>query len=63
MKQFPLVSLHPQAMPAARAAVAAGLQGRYWEMHDRLFASPQLDPDTPRALRQGDRPRRRPLEA
>ena len=46
MKQFPLVSLHPQAMPAARAAVAAGLQGRYWEMHDRLFASPQLDPDT-----------------
>ena len=46
MKQFPLVSLHPQAMPAAKAAVAAGLQGRYWEMHDRLFASPQLDPDT-----------------
>ena len=46
MKQFPLVSLHPQAMPAARAAVAAGMQGRYWEMHDRLFASPQLDSDT-----------------
>ena len=46
MKQFPLVSMHPQAMPAARAAVAAGLQGRYWEMHDRLFGSPQLDPDT-----------------
>jgi protein-disulfide isomerase len=38
--------MHPQAMPAARAAVAAGMQGRYWEMHDRLFASPQLDPDT-----------------
>ena len=46
MKQFPLVSLHPQAMGAGRAAVAAGLQGRYWEMHDRLFASPQLDADT-----------------
>ncbi len=46
MKQFPLVSLHPQAMAASRAAVAAGMQGRYWEMHDRLFASPQLDPDT-----------------
>jgi|KBSMisStandDraft_5_1062788.scaffolds.fasta_scaffold01679_6 protein-disulfide isomerase len=46
MKQFPLTSMHPQAMPAARAAVAAGMQGRYWEMHDRLFASPQLDPDT-----------------
>jgi protein-disulfide isomerase len=46
MKQFPLTSLHPQAMPAARAAVAAGMQGRYWEMHDRLFGSAQLDPDT-----------------
>src|SRR5215472_13705686 len=46
MKQFPLVSLHPLAMGAAKAAVAAGMQGRYWEMHDRLFASPQLDPDT-----------------
>jgi len=46
MKEFPLVSIHPQAMGAARAAVAAGMQGRYWEMHDRLFASPQLDPET-----------------
>jgi protein-disulfide isomerase len=46
MKEFPLVSMHPQAMPAARAVIAAGMQGRYWEMHDRLFASPQLDPDT-----------------
>src|SRR5262249_20571002 len=46
MKQFPLVSMHPMAMGASRAAVAAGLQGHYWEMHDRLFGSPQLDPDT-----------------
>jgi protein-disulfide isomerase len=46
MKEFPLVSIHPMAMGASRAAVAAGLQGRYWEMHDKLFASPQLDPDT-----------------
>src|SRR5215813_13906894 len=45
-KKYPLVSLHPLAMGAAKAAVAAGMQGRYWEMHDRLFASPQLDPDT-----------------
>jgi len=45
MKQFPL-PFHPQARPAALAAIAAGMQGRYWEMHDRLFASPQLDPDT-----------------
>ena len=46
MKQFPLVSMHPQAMAAAKAAIAAGMQGRYWEMHDRLFGSSQFDPDT-----------------
>ncbi|MBX7194279.1 MAG: thioredoxin domain-containing protein [Sandaracinaceae bacterium] len=28
---------HPHAMPAARAAVAAGNQGKFWEMHDMLF--------------------------
>lgn len=28
---------HPHAMPAARAAVAAGNQGKFWEMHDLLF--------------------------
>ena len=46
MKQFPLTTLHPMARPAALAAIAAGRQGKYWEMHDRLFSSPQLDPDT-----------------
>ena len=29
---------HPHALPAARAARCAGEQGRYWEMHDSLFA-------------------------
>ena len=29
---------HPQAGPAALAARAAGAQGKFWEMHDRLFA-------------------------
>src|SRR5690606_19329787 len=38
MKQFPLVSLHPQAELAARAALCAGDQGDYWEMHDALFS-------------------------
>lgn len=33
---YPL-SGHPHAMPAARAAVAAGNQGKFWEMHDMLF--------------------------
>src|SRR3954469_9248290 len=29
---------HPNAMPSAIAARAAGEQGKYWEMHDKLFA-------------------------
>jgi protein-disulfide isomerase len=33
---FPL-SAHPHAMPAARASIAAGNQGKFWEMHDILF--------------------------
>jgi len=37
---FPLSS-HPHAMPAARAAVAAGNQDRFWEMHDLLFEHQQ----------------------
>ena len=36
-KQFPLSKLHPQAMAASKAALAAGRQGKYWEMHDLLF--------------------------
>ncbi|MFO0577326.1 MAG: thioredoxin domain-containing protein [Polyangia bacterium] len=36
-KSMPL-PFHPHAEPAARAALAAGQQGRFWEMHDRLFA-------------------------
>ncbi len=35
-KNYPLTG-HPRAMPAARAAVAAGNQRKFWEMHDLLF--------------------------
>jgi len=35
-RQFPL-AMHPHAMTAASAAEAAGLQGRFWEMHDLLY--------------------------
>ncbi len=38
-KQFPLTSIHADAMPASKAALAAGKQGKYWEMHDLLFAN------------------------
>ena len=36
-KQYPLEE-HPQAALAATAAVAAQLQGKFWQMHDTLFA-------------------------
>jgi protein-disulfide isomerase len=40
-KDFPLTSMHPQAVEAAEAARCAGELGgdeAYWDMHDRLFA-------------------------
>jgi len=36
-KQFPLTQIHPFALGAAKAAVAAGKQGKFWEMHDIMF--------------------------
>lgn len=36
-RHFPLVNIHPQAVPAARSAEAAGQQGQFWQMHDKLF--------------------------
>jgi protein-disulfide isomerase len=51
-KHYPL-SIHKYAEPAARAAVAAGLQGKFWEMHALLFESaPKLDDPTLRRLAQ-----------
>ena len=37
-RHVPLVDVHAHAELAAEAAEAAGAQGRFWEMHDRLFA-------------------------
>ena len=51
MKQFPLRQIHPNAEPAAEAAIAAGKQGKFWEMHDELFRhSGDLSPATIRAI-------------
>lgn len=38
-KHFPLSQIHPQALPAARAAWAAGRQGKFWPFHDALFSN------------------------
>jgi protein-disulfide isomerase len=36
-RNFPLTTIHPHAEHAAEAAEAAGVQGRFWEMHDYLY--------------------------
>ena len=36
-REFPLVPTHQHALPAASAAEAAGLQGKFWEMHDLIY--------------------------
>ena len=38
-RNFPLTTIHPNALAAATAAESAGLQGKYWEMHNLLFES------------------------
>ena len=40
-EDFPLEELHKNAFKAAEAAHCAGDQGKYWEMHDRLFNNQQ----------------------
>jgi thiol-disulfide isomerase/thioredoxin len=38
-KNYPLKDKHPHAEAAARASIAAGAQGKFWEMHHKLFAA------------------------
>jgi protein-disulfide isomerase len=52
-KNFPL-DAHKNAMPAALAAVAAGKQGKFWELADQLFEHQrELSPEKIRELAQG----------
>ena len=45
-KEFPLTSIHQNALNAARAAVAAQKQGKFWQMYEKLFANQRaLSPD------------------
>jgi protein-disulfide isomerase len=36
-RNFPLTSIHQNAFAGARAAEAASLQGKFWQMHDTLY--------------------------
>ena len=37
-KNLPLTNIHKMAEPAALAALAAQNQGKFWQMHDAIFA-------------------------
>ena len=36
-RHFPLASIHDKALLATQAAEAAGLQDKFWEMHNLLY--------------------------
>lgn len=38
-RNLPLTTIHPNSLAAATAAEAAGLQGKYFEMHDKLYTN------------------------
>jgi len=38
-RHFPLDAIHDKALLAAQASEAAGIQGKFWEMHDYLFTN------------------------
>jgi Na+:H+ antiporter, NhaA family len=40
-RHLPLTKIHQRAEAAAEAAECAGRQGRFWELHDRLFTDPK----------------------
>lgn len=46
-RNFPLYQVHKNASISAQAAEAAGLQGKYWEMHDLLYQKQAEWSETP----------------
>jgi len=41
-RHFPLTSIHPDAFPAAEAAMCAGEQNAYWPFHEKIFSKDAL---------------------
>ena len=41
-RHFPLERIHPQAFKASEAAECASGEGKFWDMHDRLFANQRM---------------------
>lgn len=39
IRHYPLIQIHKNALPSARAVEAAGRQGKFWEMYGLLFAN------------------------
>jgi protein-disulfide isomerase len=49
-RNFPLTQVHPNAFAGSRAAEAAGMQNKYWEMHDMLYENQQVWSSSPDPL-------------
>ena len=61
-RHLPLNDVHPNAQLAAEASEAAAAQGHFWEMYDLMLAHQgELAARPPRGLREGARPRCRPV--
>ncbi len=41
-REFPMTQMHANALEAARAAEAAGLQGAFWQMHDFIYDTQEM---------------------
>ena len=41
-RQYPITNLHPFAFKAAEASLCANEQGKFWQMHDAMFADQKL---------------------
>jgi protein-disulfide isomerase len=50
-RHFPIADAHPGAMDAAQACEYAAQQGRFWDMHDKIYRASR--PPTPESLRAG----------